>query len=603
MKKVLRKFLSMMLVLGMILSLASVPAMADGTYTKNEKFKIGFDALTADATIGSKPNQYVNGGKEDGMYSGFYVKDEISESESSFYLYDGATYNGGASSKIITREGDNEALLVTLAETKTCSPYIDFGNGLNIAPADQNSVMHVGLDVMRFDTNCDWIFRIKTGTNEWQYDLLSFTTDSKIKFLGSEVTTYNTNNWYNLDIYFDVDTNNWYLYIGGQEAKTVKRNLTSTSLERFRSTWTGTGSAEVKIALDNFRINEYIYEEIVAPDPEPVETETYVKAGFDALTANDKIGNASGNGTTAYNGGIENTLWSGFSFENEVTTEYKGLSVSDGATYNAGASSKIISRSTDDNAMEITVSSAATVSPYLSMGDGLGLKFEKDNSVLHFGIDIYRYDTSCDWSLVLKDVNNGYQLYDLIQFNAGGKFKFLGSEVCDYANNTWYNMDIYHRVNSDRWYLYLDGELAKTAVRDINLTTLDFIRANWTSPSGVETKLAVDNICIGEILPDTKLGNILLTQGDTEISDKKFTAGTINAECEVILSDASKAPSIVIAHYVDGALEGLSTGTYANGKATASFDVKSQAGKIKVMLLDDINTIKPLKTSIELAAK
>lgn len=599
MRKVLKNFVSMVLVLGMILSLASLPAMADGTYTKNEKFKIGFDSLTADATIGGKPNQFVNGGKEDSMYAGFYMVDEISAADNAFYLYDGDKYNAGASSKIISRATSDNALEVTVKSSAAVSPYIDYGQELAIAPTDENSVIHLGVDLMRYDISCEWSLRINTNTSGWQYDMLSFSAAGKISFFGSEVSSYDLNKWYNIDIYFDVDTNNWYLYIGGQQVKTVNKTVDFTSLVRIRSTWASPSGLETKLALDNFRINEYSYEETVVPDPEPVQKEAvYVKAGFDSLIADAAIG---GKPNQIVNGGKEASLWQGFYFENEITKEYTGLYMNDGANYNAGASSKIISRADNNNAMEITVSSSASVTPQINIGQDMNIALQKENAIMHFGIDVYRYDVSCDWDLWLNAQPNGWN-YDILEFTSGNKIKFLGKEVCSYNINTWYDVDIYYSTITGKWYLYLDGELVKTAAKNIALTTITTFRATWSSPSGQETKLAVDNISIGEFTAQEIFEDVVLKQNDIVISDGKFTTGAITAECNIILSNTN-TPALIIAQYVDDTLVALGTGTYVNGKATASLDVKSATGTIKVMLLDDIETINPLKRSIELAAK
>jgi len=589
MKKTLKKLMAAVLILAMTATFtpAFADVVEDGKYFETEYFKIGFDALEADAVIGNKLNTEVNGGKEDGMYSGFYMKNEVSGEEEGFYLYDGATYNNGASSKIIAGEKGN-ALEVTVADTKAVTPHIDFAHGMGIAPTSENSVMKITLDVMRSDLSAELAIRTKNSAG-WVYDLLVFDKNGKIKLFGNEAMDYATGSWYATELCYNVKSNVWELYVGGELKKTVTKAYDMASLERMRITWTSPEGAETKIAFDNFSVSERIENETMA-----------VYAGFDSLTPDSKIG---GTANQEVNGGIEGSMWDGYYIKNEASGEFKGIYVSDGADYNNGASSNIIERESGNNAVEIKIDAAKdkALTPRVDFGLDLNIAPQKENSVIHIGYDICRYDMSCNWSLWLNARPKGWN-YDFMEFTSDGKIKFFTGVVAEYEVGAWYDIDVYYSTVSGKFYLYINGDLVRVHLRGLNLETLLNMRATWTSPALTETKLALDNICIGELTAVEKKGALTVMQNGEAVSDNKFTTGTITAECELIEAD-SILPNVFVAQYDGNKLVGVSVGRYYDGKACASYEVTEAKGTVKVMLIETYLGVNPLCKNIELSAK
>ncbi len=270
MNNIIKKFLSVVLSLGLILSVIQLPVSAEGegVYKKIPKYMINFDSL-AEGKIGGTKDSYVNGGKEANMWQGFYMKDEINSSAETFYFARGANYNGGAKSNIISRDTADYALEFSAPSDAAYTMQMDYGYENYISPSSQtNSVMHFGFDIKRDDMSAGWSFRIEAPSDYWESHIFVMTADGKVNFVveNNTVTTYNTGTWYNVDIYYEVGTGKWHLYMNDTFVSTVTKKINFTLLDRIRTVCTTPSGTPTKYSIDNLEINEYLYMETLPGD-------------------------------------------------------------------------------------------------------------------------------------------------------------------------------------------------------------------------------------------------------------------------------------------------------------------------------------------------
>ena len=97
-------------------------------------------------------------------------------------------------------------------------------------------ILHFAYDFMTEDMNCVKGFTLKDDTASYIWDFVKFDTDGTVKMFEKVLATYSVNTWYDVDIYYNTSTGEWYLYINDTyQGKIVsKKNLSNITVVRVR---------------------------------------------------------------------------------------------------------------------------------------------------------------------------------------------------------------------------------------------------------------------------------------------------------------------------------------------------------------------------------
>ncbi len=225
----------------------------------NEEFhvKANFNELVLN-TVGGAIDQY---------YSVVTIDNEVDGNDNGLYVNYGSRYTRGATAKVIQRGVYNKALQILSPQTgyvyesedKTTPTDVEtsivLGEGMNQDITGENSVMHFGLDILRYDVSCDFPLemRYKDSKNATQneYSMVVFTKDNKVKFFGSEIGTYKTETWYDVDVYYSTGSGRWYFYLDGELVKIHKKTMDIASVTFIRARWKSPANIETKLEVDN----------------------------------------------------------------------------------------------------------------------------------------------------------------------------------------------------------------------------------------------------------------------------------------------------------------------------------------------------------------
>lgn len=114
-----------------------------------------------------------------------------------------------------------------------------------------NDVLHVGADMMAEEKSYDKKLVLRRGRDRAWNQIINFSADGNIKVWGSNICTYNANEWYNIDIWYDFDTKKVYVYMNNKLEKILTDSSyftnDSESIDIFQLT--GQVPAKVKGAM------------------------------------------------------------------------------------------------------------------------------------------------------------------------------------------------------------------------------------------------------------------------------------------------------------------------------------------------------------------
>lgn len=214
MKKIAKNFTVSALVLAILCTIVSVPAVAGETTSVYYK---------------SNFNDGVAGRLYDSAYFPSSQSASAGSSLSSEMFYASKTDNAGsplnggdrdAASYVQRGDGDDVAFRFGKSQDGTNSYTIGvqlYPNALTLTK-EQGQIFHISFDMLAEDTKANKVFAIRRSSDREYREIVKFGTDGTLTIWGDSYISYTTDKWYAFDIYFDFDANMVYAYLDGKLA-------------------------------------------------------------------------------------------------------------------------------------------------------------------------------------------------------------------------------------------------------------------------------------------------------------------------------------------------------------------------------------------------
>ncbi len=487
----MKKIIGLTLALVMVLVMVQVPVSAAETAL----FSFDFDSLEAGKILRNQSN--IAG---TAYTRSFSFNDDLADS----------TVTAGvsqSSTSIVTAEtlseGNNAVRFESVYEKYTSgSEEVVAQNYIGVDPekigvtVDTDEVIHFGIDFMTEDKNI--VKSVAAKFDDWAWNVLDFESNGNIELVGTVVGTYDINTWYDIDLYFDVASKYWYLFINGDYVANAYKNTACSKIMTVRLT--GSFGTETELHtifwVDNMKLNKISNADLLAKLPD-----YYI--GYNSQTVGATYGGA----------GVANETKA-----NATQTAYFGNRA------NSSTLATVYERGTGDKAIRINIPTAETGNVYYHFGETVDLS---NSEAFHFSFDFKAEDFNTAKSVVIRINDSNGDNWNFLRFNTDGTISLGSTTIGVYTLNTWYKVDCYLDVVNKKWYIIVNDDLLGS-VSSGTVTSYIFTRFWFATGSNVSTTLHMDNLLMDRISSAELSAKLPATPTENTMKVVRNTADGIN---------------------------------------------------------------------------